>query len=97
MSSFCARRSQKRKKDSQAVNLFTLLGSECAKAVRKYVGEIDPRDPESAKKTAKLSVFFSLLGSVPTKAAHRGGVVKVDIYEVDTKIELYVDMFLLGL
>ncbi len=26
-----------------------------------------------------------------------GGVVKVDIYEVDTKIELYVDTFLLGL
>ena len=27
----------------------------------------------------------------------RGGVVKVDIYEVDTKIELKVDTFLLGL
>ena len=27
----------------------------------------------------------------------RGGVVKVDIYEVNTKIELYVDTFLLGL
>jgi hypothetical protein len=26
-----------------------------------------------------------------------GGVVKVDIYEVYTKIELYVDTFLLGL
>jgi len=26
-----------------------------------------------------------------------GGVVKVEIYEVDTKIELYVDTFWLGL
>ena len=26
-----------------------------------------------------------------------GGVVKVNIYEVDTKIELYVDTFLQGL
>ncbi len=26
-----------------------------------------------------------------------GGVVKVDIYEVDTKIELYVDTFWVGL
>ncbi len=26
-----------------------------------------------------------------------GGVVKVDIYEVDTKIALYVDTFWLGL
>ncbi len=31
------------------------------------------------------------LGQVP------GGVVTVDIYEVDTKIELWVDTFLLGL
>ncbi len=27
----------------------------------------------------------------------KGGVVKVDIYEVDTKIELYVDTFWVGL
>jgi hypothetical protein len=39
---FCTGGAQKRKKDSQVVNLFTLLGSACAKAVRKYVGEIDP-------------------------------------------------------
>jgi len=31
------------KKDGQVVNLFMLLGSAGAKAVRKYVGEIDPR------------------------------------------------------
>ncbi len=29
--------------------------------------------------------------------ADMGGVVKVDIYEVDTKIALYVDTFWLGL
>jgi hypothetical protein len=28
-------------------------------------------DPESAKKTVKLSVFFALLGSAHLKAAHR--------------------------
>ena len=40
---FCAHGAQKRKKDSQVINLFTLLASARAKAVRKYVGEIDPR------------------------------------------------------
>jgi len=34
------RGAQKRKKDSQVINLFTLLGSAHAKAVRKYVSEI---------------------------------------------------------
>jgi len=33
---------QKRKKDSQVISLFTLLGSTCTKAARKHVGEIDP-------------------------------------------------------
>jgi len=33
-------------------------------------------------------IFFALCG---------GGVVKVEIYEVDTKIALYVDTFWLGL
>jgi len=28
-----------------------------------------PKDPESAKKTVKMSVFFALLGSAPAKAA----------------------------
>jgi len=32
-----------------------------------------------------------------TKLGWTGGVVKVDIYEVDTKIELYVDTFWVGL
>jgi hypothetical protein len=31
------------------------------------------------------------------KVPRAGGVVKVEIYEVDTKIELKVNMFLLGL
>jgi len=34
---------QKRKKDSQVVSLFMLLGSAHAKALLKHVGEIDPR------------------------------------------------------
>jgi len=33
---------QKRKKDSQAISLYTLLGSTSVKAEREYVGEIDP-------------------------------------------------------
>jgi hypothetical protein len=33
---------QKRKKDSQVVSLFTLLGSTSVKAERKYVVEIEP-------------------------------------------------------
>jgi len=32
-----------------------------------------------------------------SKLKDTGGVVKVDIYEVDTKIELKVNTFLLGL
>jgi hypothetical protein len=40
--SFCALRAQKRKEDSQVVNLFTLQGSARTKAVHKYVDEIDP-------------------------------------------------------
>jgi hypothetical protein len=43
MSSFYMRGAQKRKKDSQVVSLFKLLGSVRAKAARKHVGEIDPR------------------------------------------------------
>jgi hypothetical protein len=43
MCNFCARQAQKRKKDSQVVSLFTLSGSARAKAVRKYVREIDPK------------------------------------------------------
>jgi len=39
--SFYARGAQKRKKDSQVVSLFTLLGSTSVKAERKYVDEID--------------------------------------------------------
>jgi len=41
--SFCTHGAQKHKKDSQVANLFTHLGSARAKAVRKYVSEIDPR------------------------------------------------------
>jgi len=41
---------QKRKKDSQVVNLFMmLLESAFAKAERKYVGEIDPSSPRLAQ------------------------------------------------
>jgi len=35
---------QKRKKDSQIVSLFTLLGSTSLKAERKYVGEIGNKE-----------------------------------------------------
>jgi len=41
--SFHSSGAQKRKKDSQVVSLFTLLGSTSVKAERKYVGEIVPR------------------------------------------------------
>jgi len=42
-SSFCMRRSQKRKKDNQLINVFfALLGSMCVKATQKNVNEIDP-------------------------------------------------------
>jgi len=40
--SFQACGAQKRKKDSQVVSLFTLLGSTSVKAEYKYVGEIEP-------------------------------------------------------
>jgi len=36
------RRSQKRKKDSQVISHFVLLGSAYAKVAQKNVGEIDP-------------------------------------------------------
>ncbi len=38
---FYARGTQKRKKDSQVISLFTFLWSTSVKAERKYVGEID--------------------------------------------------------
>jgi len=41
----CTRGVQNHKKDSQVISLFTLSGSAGAKAVPKYVGEIDPRKP----------------------------------------------------
>jgi len=47
--------------------------------------------------TCKVKEHF---GGTPSSTAvlfSMGGVVKVDIYEVDSKIELYVDTFLLGL
>ena len=42
MYSFYARGAQKRKKDSQVISLFMLLGSKSVKAEPKYVGEIEP-------------------------------------------------------
>ena len=40
--SFYARKSQKRKKDSQLKQLFAPLGSVGIKAARKHIDEIDP-------------------------------------------------------
>ncbi len=40
---------------------------------------------------------FTEQTKLPYAVKKMGGVVKVDIYELDTKIELYVDTFLLGL
>jgi len=40
---FNGRGAQKLKKDSQVISLFMLSESTCAKAERKYVGEIEPR------------------------------------------------------
>jgi len=48
------------------------------------------------KSGAMVNVKILLLWQF-TYVEKTGGVVKVDIYEVDTKIELYVDTFLLGL
>jgi len=48
--SFLACGAQKRKKDSQVVSLFTLLGSMSVKAGRKYVGEIEPRTGSKIEK-----------------------------------------------
>jgi len=42
MYSFYACGAQNRKKNSQVVSLFMLLGSTSVKAERKYVGEIEP-------------------------------------------------------
>ena len=44
-SSFYTCRSQKRQKSSQVKHLFALSGSECLKAARKHVDEIDPKIP----------------------------------------------------
>ena len=44
MSSFYARRSCNRKKDSQIMQLFVLLEPAHIKAVRKHIVEIDPRN-----------------------------------------------------
>jgi len=47
----------------------------------------------------ELNWAFALLYFLSTQVnfSGTGGVVKVEIYEVDTKIELYVDTFWLGL
>ncbi len=44
--------------------------------------------------TKSIWILFILLSGM---WAETGGVVKVEIYEVDTKIALYVDTFLLQL
>ncbi len=46
MYSIYAHGAQKRKNDSQVVSLFMLSESERAKALRKYVGEIDTWSPQ---------------------------------------------------
>jgi len=56
--SFHARGAQKRKKDSQVVSLFTLLGSSSVKAERKYVGEIEPTKVEYFKVDKCLTDFL---------------------------------------
>jgi len=47
----------------------------------------------------KFVIFLLILKKNPLSSyiSNWGGVVKVEIYEVDTKIELYVDTFWLGL
>ena len=78
-------RYQKRKKYSQVVSLFVLLGSGCVKAAHKMLVKSTPwvnfidilraalaqRDPKSAKKTDNLTVFLALLGYTRIKAAGR--------------------------
>ncbi len=56
--SFYARGTQKRKKVSQVISLFTLLGSTSVKAERKYVGEI-----ESRACVAAVQLFSTFLNS----------------------------------
>jgi hypothetical protein len=41
---FYARGAQKRKKDSEVVNLFTLLGTSRVKAVRRTLKKLSPAD-----------------------------------------------------
>ncbi len=64
---------QKRKKDSEVVNLFTLSGTTCVKAVRRTLMKLSPGvnfinilytaftlvDPKSAKKINNLTVFYA--------------------------------------
>jgi len=59
--SFYARRSQKRKKDSQVVNLFTILGYMSAKAACKMLVKLTPglSLPYSLSPFHPLSVFLS--------------------------------------
>jgi len=53
-SSIYARKSQKRKNDSQVISHFVLLGSKNVKTWSKHVGEIDPRgDNENEGKGEK--------------------------------------------
>jgi len=82
MYSFYARRSQKRKKDSQVVNLFTLLRSTSIKAARIMLVKLTPGvnfinilctafalvDPKSVKNTGKSSVSFYAFGIYKRKS-----------------------------
>ncbi len=85
MSNFYVQRAQKRKKYSEAVSLFTLLGPACVKVARKMLVKSTPgvnfiniftrsfyaHSSPMRKNSVKLSVFFTLLGSTGVKAVHR--------------------------
>jgi len=56
---FCMRGAQKREKDNQVISLFTLLGSACSKALRKYAGEKDPR-PHFLEQTLRTLLYMDI-------------------------------------
>ena len=56
----------------------------------RLIGLREKMGPPKVKNEEKGLTKHNIKTAVPLK---KGGVVKVDIYEVDTKIELYVDTF----
>ncbi len=70
---FYARGAQKLKKDGQVISIFTLAESmsERLNFINVLCKAFTLADPKSVKKTVKLSIIFTLLGSTCIKAVRK--------------------------